>query len=113
MDTYIHGWMSKRLLLDLTRLKTAEISTEPCAEKFLGGRGIATSSLNRDKFLIDTLHPIPWTLHCFLFMPLWNQGVSLFDNHPAQVLKLALFTESGCPKGHVMSYTGKSGSFSH
>ena len=34
--------MGKILLVDLTHLKTAAISTEPYADRFLGGRGIAT-----------------------------------------------------------------------
>ena len=38
----MYGWMGKILLVDLTHLTTDEISTEPYAERFLGGRGIAS-----------------------------------------------------------------------
>jgi aldehyde:ferredoxin oxidoreductase len=38
----MNGWMGKILTVDLTHSLISEISTEPYAERFLGGRGIAS-----------------------------------------------------------------------
>ncbi len=41
-EDVMHGWTGKILIVDLSRLKSSEISTGPYAERFLGGRGIAS-----------------------------------------------------------------------
>ncbi len=38
----MHGWMGKILHVDLTDSKISEIPTQPYAEKYLGGRGLAS-----------------------------------------------------------------------
>lgn len=38
----MHGWMGRILQIDLTNSKIAHLPTEPYAERYLGGRGIAT-----------------------------------------------------------------------
>ncbi len=38
----MHGWMGKILRIDLSTSKISEFATQPYAEKFLGGRGIAS-----------------------------------------------------------------------
>jgi aldehyde:ferredoxin oxidoreductase len=38
----MHGWMGKILRVDLSTSKVSEFSTQPYAEKYLGGRGIAS-----------------------------------------------------------------------
>jgi aldehyde:ferredoxin oxidoreductase len=38
----MHGWMGKILHIDLSNAKISEIDTRPYAEKYLGGRGLAS-----------------------------------------------------------------------
>ena len=38
----MHGWMGKFLRVDLSKPEIKESDTKPYAEKFLGGRGMAT-----------------------------------------------------------------------
>ena len=38
----MNGWMGKILHIDLTDSKISEIETQPYAEKYLGGRGLAS-----------------------------------------------------------------------
>jgi aldehyde:ferredoxin oxidoreductase len=65
----MNGWMGKILHVDLTNGKINEISTKPYADKYLGGRGIAsrlywekvnpeTSAFDRDNRLIFMTGPV-------------------------------------------------------
>ena len=38
----MNGWMGKILHVDLSNSKTSEIATQPYADKYLGGRGLAS-----------------------------------------------------------------------
>ncbi|MGD9142462.1 MAG: aldehyde ferredoxin oxidoreductase N-terminal domain-containing protein [Dehalococcoidia bacterium] len=70
----MHGWMGKILHVDLTGNKTSEIPTQLYAEKYLGGRGIA-SRLYWEKVTPDVKAFDPDNRLIFMSGPLLATGV--------------------------------------
>ena len=69
----MNGWMGKILLVDLSDSKISEIETKPYAEKYLGGRGIA-SRLYWEKLTPDVKAFDPENRLIFMTGPLLATG---------------------------------------
>ena len=69
----MHGWMGKILHVDLSNTKTGEIPTQPYAQKYLGGRGLA-SRLYREKVTPEVKAFDPGNRLIFMTGPLLATG---------------------------------------
>lgn len=69
----MHGWMGKILHVDLSDSKIREIETQPYAEKYLGGRGLA-SRLYREKVTPEVKAFDPGNRLIFMTGPLLATG---------------------------------------
>jgi len=85
-ETVMNGWMGKILKIDLNQEKITEISTWSYAEKFLGGRGIAS------RIYWETVRP----------------EVKAFDPENALIFMTGPLTGSGAQGATRMSVVGKS-----
>jgi len=82
----MHGWMGKILHVDLSDSKISEIETQPYAEKYLGGRGLA-SRLYREKV---------------------TPGVKAFDPENRLIFMTGPLLATGAQGASRMSVSGKS-----
>jgi aldehyde:ferredoxin oxidoreductase len=82
----MNGWMGKILKIDLSQGKISEILTQPYADKFLGGRGIATR----------------------LYWELVKPEVKAFDPENVLIFMTGPLTGSGAQGATRMSVVGKS-----
>jgi len=69
----MHGWMGKILHIDLSKSKIGQISTQPYAEKYLGGRGLA-SRLYWEKVMPEVKAFDPGNRLIFMTGPLLATG---------------------------------------
>ena len=82
----MHGWMGKILHIDLSDSKISDIETKPYAEKYLGGRGVA-SRLYREKV---------------------THGVKAFDPGNRLIFMTGPLLATGAQGASRMSVSGKS-----
>lgn len=96
----MHGWMGRILHADLTESRITEISTEPYAAKYLGGRGIA-SRLYRETVSPETGAFDPENRLIFMTGPLVATGAQ-----GATRMSVAGKSPMTCPEGYCFGNIG-------
>ncbi len=96
----MNGWMGKILHIDLSSSKISEIETRPYAEKYLGGRGIA-SKLYWDKVTPDVKAFDPENRLIFMTGPILATGAQ-----GAARLCVVAKSPMTCPEGYCYGSMG-------